>query len=159
MERIHHHIETRHHIRYEARVQFMPFLKDFTKVMTDAEFKKKRYAYQMRYQYGLEGCKLEQKTRSCSQIIKYSNCIGCPLLSVDNLQEVLSLPSYSSLRINEKENLLSSVGKISADSICAKIISLKHLKTDSFESTIHLLQYYVESFSQHLDECNDSSDA
>lgn len=70
--------------------------------MTEKEVKAKRYNYYIRYLFGLEGRRVVSHTNNCLKIQKYSyegpsDCHGCPLLCAQNMEEVLSLPSYSNL--------------------------------------------------------------
>lgn len=71
-------------------------------IMTEKQLKAKRYDYYIRYQFGLEGRKVESKVKNCLKIQKFSfegplGCHGCPLLCAQNVEEVLSLPSYTKL--------------------------------------------------------------
>ncbi|KAJ3308297.1 hypothetical protein HDV04_001480 [Boothiomyces sp. JEL0838] len=121
MKSLHSALKRDSHLKHMARIQFGLFLKgiglsldealiywrkSFNR-MTDEEFQKKGYAYNIRYNYGMEGKRTNYTPYSCVKIIQSmpssNENHGCPFryFSPDALGEMMQNMSVDQVSIND----------------------------------------------------------
>ncbi|KAJ3318293.1 hypothetical protein HDV06_000577 [Boothiomyces sp. JEL0866] len=121
MKTLHSALKRDSHLKHMARIQFGLFLKgiglsldealiywrkSFNR-MTDEEFQKKGYAYNIRYNYGMEGKRTNYTPYSCVKIIQSmpssNESHGCPFrhFTPDALTEMMQNLNVDQVSVNE----------------------------------------------------------
>jgi DNA primase large subunit len=125
MRQLHEALKREHHLKHGGRLQFGLFLKgagmrledallfwqtEFTKNMTIEDFTKK-YAYNIRHNYGQEGKRVDYTPKSCNKIIMgnppgVGDHHGCPFKHYDD-EHLSALLSQLRIGSMEKQQILS----------------------------------------------------
>ncbi|CAB4068170.1 PRI2 [Lepeophtheirus salmonis] len=163
MKHIHDTLTNDHHIKYRARIQYGLFLKGIGLTLEDAlsffkgEFTKshvkldtfdKEYTYNIRYNYGLEGKKVNWAPWNCIKIIKENvgpgENHGCPYRHND--QNSLRSQLVSS---GMKEEDIQEVLRLSREGHYQKACSYQFQARKGYEISTGLVnhpnQFYLES--------------
>lgn len=137
-------LEERKHLKHQARLQFGLFLKEIGlgveqamlfwrrsfANMTDDKFSKE-YRYNIRYNYGLEGKRVDCPARSCARIITQDtpgpqDTHGCPFrhYSTSSLSAALSL----NYRLSSQQNseILANVKDNHYHVACTRLFEITH---------------------------------
>ncbi|KAI8806454.1 eukaryotic and archaeal DNA primase, large subunit-domain-containing protein [Cladochytrium replicatum] len=143
------------HLRHQARLQYGLFLKDagmpvdeailfwrkaFERVHDDKSFEKKRYTYNIRHQYGLEGHRKSMQSYSCSKIVSEcapsaSNHGGCPFVHADRSQLRTLLMTRMGMSNSQKgilamQEIEDLVGRRKFESACGCAFAALHQSTE-----------------------------
>jgi DNA primase large subunit len=156
------------HLKHQARLQLGLFLKgigltleealifwrkSFHK-MTDDEFNKKGYAYNIRYNYGMEGKRTNYTPYSCMKIITTmpgpGDTHGCPFrhFSPDNLAGMMQ-------RMNVREQDIQEIGRKAAEShyqlACTRLFEVTHGKVHAQADKEEMISENIEHPNQYFD--------
>jgi DNA primase large subunit len=163
-----------HHLKHSARHQFGLFLKsigltvdesmaffksEFCKKMPGDKFMKE-YAYNIRYNYGLEGKRQEWSGLGCLKIIKSDGANsaagehhGCPFKNYDEGQMRATLQQMQ-VGATDVAFILEKVRGQHYQVACGKLFEAKHKGTTLLETEIggieHPGQFFDESVRFHL---------
>lgn len=157
-------INTTHHIKYKARLQYGLFLKGIGLTLEDAmkffrgEFTKrtdvdvdkfeKEYAYGIRYNYGKEGKKKNWQPYDCMRIIMETvgagENHGCPFRHHEAKTIRQRIEAYD-LKKDEVDTILKKVEEGHYQIACGMHYSAVHLKELSTGAVSHPNQWYLES--------------
>eukprot|EP00092_Neocalanus_flemingeri_P011576 GFUD01012477.1.p1 GENE.GFUD01012477.1~~GFUD01012477.1.p1 ORF type:complete len:562 (-),score=199.08 GFUD01012477.1:87-1772(-) len=157
-------LNTTHHIKYKARLQYGLFLKGIGLTLEDAmkffrgEFIKradvdvdkfeKEYAYGIRYNYGKEGKKKNWQPYDCMRIIMETvgtgENHGCPFRHHEAKTIRQRIESYD-LKKEEVDTILKKVEEGHYQIACGMHYSAVHLKDLTTGSVSHPNQWYLES--------------
>ncbi|RWS19732.1 primase: variant-like protein, partial [Leptotrombidium deliense] len=164
MQNIHETLRSNHHLKHFGRLHYGLFLKSIGLSMEDAlkffreEFINKitperfqrDYSYNIRYNYGKEGKKVDMSAYSCAKIIggcapQSSDTHGCPFrhFDIQNLRKMLTRYDISE---NEIDEIVAIVEEKQYMKACSKYFEAKHkfpLQSDEF--IYHPNQFYRES--------------
>jgi len=157
-------LNTTHHIKYKARLQYGLFLKGIGMTLEDAmkffrsEFTKKtdidvdkfekEYAYGIRYNYGKEGKKKNWQPYDCMRIIMETvgagENHGCPFRHHETKTIRQRIEAYD-LKKDEVDTILKKVEEGHYQIACGMHYSAVHLKDLTTGSVSHPNQWYLES--------------
>lgn len=163
-------LEERKHLKHQGRLQFGLFLKEmglgvdqamlfwrrsFANI-TDDKFNKE-YRYNVRYNYGLEGKRVDYPARSCARIIMQDtpgpqDTHGCPFrhYSTQNLSAALS--SGYALSSQQNSEILATVKAGHYHVACTRLFEMTHGVTKGKgldgkgESVAHPNRYFERSW-------------
>jgi len=155
-------LNSTHHLKYKARLQYGLFLKGIGMTLEDAlkffrgEFTKhmdldkfeKEYAYGIRYNYGKEGKKKNWQPFDCMKIIMETvgagENHGCPFRHHESKSIRQRIESYD-LKKDEVDSILKKVEEGHFQIACGMHFSAVHLKELTTGSVSHPNQWYLES--------------
>lgn len=165
MRNINEMLRKEHHLKHYGRLHYGLFLKscglsledalrlfrdEFTQKITPEKFQKE-YAYNIRYNYGKEGKKVNISPYSCQKIINdntpgSADTHGCPFKHFDQKNLNLMLKRFGIDENNSKEILEIVENDKNYSNACSKYFSCKHEWYPQLSQGIyHPNQYYVES--------------
>ncbi|KAH9484214.1 DNA primase large subunit [Psilocybe cubensis] len=144
MRTLHSTLQRDHHLKYAGRQQYGLFLKVLGLSIeesvafwrksfsgfTDDQFNKK-YKYNIRHHYGLEGKRVNYPARSCMQLLMDSGASdhGCPYrtYSPENLQTAL-LSAYSPLGLRQSDlgEVMAAVNTKHFHVACTRVYEITH---------------------------------
>lgn len=131
MRQIHEHFRTVHHMNYFQRLQYGLFLKsiglpfqeavqfwkpEFTQLMPEEHFYKKRYYYEVQYQHGLVGNRPDSKCLDCERTDSLGrgasrnpkgSKYGCPFVNYND-EQLRDLSGWNNLRTTGKSSVQST---------------------------------------------------
>ena len=166
MRNIHENLRKNHHLKHYGRLYYSLFLKSLGMSLEDCleffkqEFIKtipldkfqKEYTYNIRYNYGQEGKRVNLSSYGCSKIINSNppgpgDAHGCPFRHFDKNNLVLLLRRYG---LEDEEDIRQVMDQVEAKNYtasCSKFFCGKHpgyfLKSEA--GIYHPNQFYVES--------------
>ena len=160
MYMIEEHLNKFSHLMYLGRIQFTLFLKGAGLPVEEAlrffqrkyarknnleEFNKK-YAYYIRYSYGLEGQKANFMPYNCERIIRFNppigdECHGCPFknMNTENLRQKLST---CNLRDSDIEDILTKKKNQLYNACCVKYFQGKFIGSSGEGIGVHPNKYF-----------------
>ena len=160
MYMIEEHLNKYSHLMYLGRIQFTLFLKGAGLPVEEAlrffqrkyarknnleEFNKK-YAYYIRYSYGLEGKKANFMPYNCERIIRFNQpigdeCHGCPFknMNSENLRQKLST---CNLRDSDIEDILTKKKNQLYNACCVKYFQGKFIGSSGEGIGVHPNKYF-----------------
>merc|ERR1719278_289372 len=158
-------LNTTHHIKYKARLQYGLFLKGIGMTLEDAmkffrsEFTKKtdvdvdkfekEYAYGIRYNYGKEGKKKNWQPYDCMRIIMETvgagETHGCPFRHHEGRTIRQRVEAYGGLKKEQVDAILAKVEEGHYQIACGMHYNAVHLKELSTGAVSHPNQWYLES--------------
>ncbi|CAO1638125.1 unnamed protein product [Parajaminaea phylloscopi] len=176
MRMLNQNLEERKHLKHQGRLQFGLFLKEIGlgvdqamlfwrrafAGMTDDKFNKE-YRYNIRYNYGLEGKRVDYPARSCARIIMQDtpgaqDTHGCPFRhhSTANLSAALS----ANYRLSAQQNseILSTVKAGHYHVACTRLFEITHGAAKGKgldgrgESVAHPNRYFERSWKMEQEE-------
>lgn len=155
-------LKENHHLKYFSRVQYGLFLKgiglsitdalkmwhdEFTKIMSEEDYKKEKFEYFFQHQYGLKGSKINFNSLSCEEIqeqaVPPGQIHGCPFIHWDDakLQDKLRAETLKNTEI-QKIIDLKKQGK--CREACTRYFQAFH-GIYEIETVSHPNQYYQKS--------------
>jgi len=158
-------LQTTHHLKYKARLQYGLFLKgigmtledsikfwrtEFTKQGTvDVDKFEKEYAYGIRYNYGKEGKKKNWQPYDCMRIIMESvgagENHGCPFRHHEGKVLRKELEGGESLKTSDIDAIMRKVNEGHYQVACGMHFSALHARDLTTGTTNHPNQWYLES--------------
>lgn len=171
MRHMHLSARSRHHAYYDNRTQYGLFLKgiglsveeslkfwrSIFNTLTDDQYKKQNYSYNIRHSYGLEGSRNDYKSKDCIEIIRstdMSKHAGCPFRGLDMNKLIDELRSMGITDTQEIGKIKDLVSKNRHHVACGMVYEFTHKNdTRQLEHTIHSpIEYFQRSFSLEKEE-------
>ncbi|KAA8902507.1 hypothetical protein TRICI_005868 [Trichomonascus ciferrii] len=166
MRWMHNSDRARHHAFYDNRTQYGLFLKGIGlsveeslkfwrsvfNTLTDDQYKKQNYAYNVRHSYGLEGSRQDYRPKNCMEIIKATDTskhCGCPFRGFEISRLTDELKAMGITDTQELAQVKDLVNKNRYHVACGMVYEFTHKNdTRQLEHTITSPnEYFERSFS------------
>lgn len=158
MKYLHRQLIKNKHLKHQARLQYILFLKGIGVILDDAiefwqksvdesSFKKNNLQYIIRHSYGKEGKRLNYTPYSCKKIIGFSSSDsdhGCPFKnkSISKLEVMLTSDSVEK---SDQQKILEYVRDSNCGEACKMYFKATHSGYVFEDELVHPNQYYDRS--------------